>query len=85
MYGSIEDLKVPRGLDDSEPELLVVGICIQLLLHGSRLRDGFYQRRAGRVAKKLKAHQTAGTVKDPHVIEVLELHIYIYICFYALI
>ena len=76
MYGSIQDgLEASRGSKDSEPELLVVGTCIQLLLHGSRLKDGFYQRHAGKVAKKLKAHKTAETVKNPHAIVVLEVQI----------
>ena len=78
MYGSLDDgLKAPRGSKDSESELLVVGTCIQLLIHGFVLTTewaGSYQRQPEMVAKKLKAHKKAGTVKDPHAIEVLEVH-----------
>ena len=58
MYGSIEDgLKATCGLKESE--VLVVGTCIQLLLHGFRLTTnlaGNYQRKQGKITKKLKAH-----------------------------
>ena len=72
MYGCLEEgFEAPHG---SESELLVVGTCIQLLLHGSRItRDGFYQWQAGYIAKKLKAHKIAETVKHLHANEVLEV------------
>jgi hypothetical protein len=67
MYAYIEKgLKAPRGLEESE--VLVVGTCIQLLLHASGT-----DKKPGKVAKKLKAHKAAKTVKDPHAIEVLEV------------
>lgn len=78
MHGHIEDgLNAPRGSKDSKSELLVVGTCIQLLIHGSVLTTelaGSYQRRPEKVAEKLKSHKTAKTVKDPLAIEVLEVH-----------
>ena len=58
------------------PEVLVVGACIQLLLHGSVLTTetaGTYRRSAEVVAKNLKDQKVAGTVKDPHAIQVLEV------------
>jgi len=77
MLGPIDEgLKAPRGSKDSER--LVVGTCIQLLIHGSVLTTklvGSYRKRPEMVAKKLKAHKIAGTVKDPLAIEVLELAI----------
>jgi hypothetical protein len=81
MHGAIEDgLKARCG--SKESEVLVVGTCIQLLLHGFRLttdRAGTYQREPGKIAKQLKAHKTAETVKDPHAIEVLEVHLFIFV------
>ena len=74
-YGSIEDgLEKPqRGSKESKSELRVVGTCIQLLLDASGTH-----RRPKDVAKKLKAHRKAETVKDPHAIEVLEVHIFLF-------
>lgn len=70
-------LDAPRGSKDSE--LLVVGTCIQLLIHGSRLTaestGPYYRQRPEKVAKRLNAHKEAETVKDLHAIEVLEVHI----------
>ena len=72
-------LKAPRG--SSESELLVVGTCIQLLIHGSGLTPELagpnYHQRPEKVAKELKAHKAAETVKDHHAIEVLEV-----LCFF---
>ena len=80
MHGSIDDsLEALHASKDLESELLVVRICIQLLLHGSTLRCGFYQLQARNVAKKLKAHKIVETVKDLHVIEVLEVHNSLYV------
>jgi hypothetical protein len=74
-YGAIDDgLDAPHGSDKSE--VLVVGACIQLLLHGSEIvteAAGSYRKPAEVVALKLKAQQVAGTVKDPHAIRVLEV------------
>ena len=76
MRRSMEDgWNAPLSLKESE--LLVVGTCIQLLIHGyttTTKSAGTYQRQPEMVAKKLKAHRMAGTVKDPHAIEVLEVH-----------
>ena len=77
MHGAIEDgLEARCG--SKESELLVVGTCIQLLLHGYMLTTesaGSYRRQPEKVARKLKAQKTAETVKDPHAIEVLEVHL----------
>jgi hypothetical protein len=74
-YAAIDDgLDAPHSLDKSE--VLVVGACIQLLLHGSVIVTKFagsYRKKAKVVAKKLKAQEVAGTVKDPCAIEVLEV------------
>jgi hypothetical protein len=74
-YAAIDDgLDAPHDSDKSE--VLVVGACIQLLLHGSVIvtkAAGSYQKPAKVVASKLKAHERAGTVKDPHAIQVLEV------------
>jgi len=79
MHGPLEyGMGAPRRSGDSKSGLLVVGTCIQLLIHGSVLTTesaGSYRRRPEKVAEKLKAHKTAKTVKDPHAIEVLELAI----------
>jgi len=87
MYGSIEDgLKAPRG--SKESEVLVVGTCMQLLLHGFGLTTdlaGAYKWQPGKVAEKLKAHKAAETVKDLHAIEVLEVHNLFYLKEMALI
>ncbi|KDR74151.1 hypothetical protein GALMADRAFT_227844 [Galerina marginata CBS 339.88] len=76
-YAAIDDgLDPPQGSDKGE--VLVIGTCIQLLLHGSVMvteRAGSYRKRAEVVAAKLKAQKVAGTVKDPHAIQVLELAI----------
>jgi len=76
-YAFIDDgLDAPHNSDQSE--VLVVGACIQLLLHGSEIVTEFagsYRKTAKIVAKKLKAQRVAGTVKDPHAIKVLELAI----------
>ena len=78
MFGSLTDgLNAPCGSKDSE--LLVVGTCIQLLIHGSVLTTevaGTYKQRPEKVAQKLKAHKTAETVKDHHAIEVLEVQLF---------
>ena len=77
MYGFLNDgLKSPRGLRDSklDPEVLVVGTSIQLLLSGSRMEPGELRN----AAKKLKAHEAAGTVRDPHAIEVLKVRFLTY-------
>lgn len=60
-------MKAPLG--SKESEVLVVGTCIQLLLHASGTDE-----KPRKVAKKLKAHETAETVEDPHAIELLEVH-----------
>ena len=76
MYGFLnEGLKSPRSSKDLKVEvsLAVVGACIQLLLSGSRIR-----RELGNVAKILKVHEAAGTVKDRHAIEVLKVHFFAY-------
>jgi hypothetical protein len=73
MYGYIsEGFKAPHSSKDTELELSVVGTCIQLLLCGSRIRHGRWGGNVA-VAKKLKAHEAAGTVKDLHAIEVLKV------------
>lgn len=61
-----EGLKAPHG---EESEVLVIGACIQLLIHGS----GTDQGEPGEVSKKLKEQKMAETVKDPHALEVLEV------------
>ncbi|KIM46698.1 hypothetical protein M413DRAFT_23069 [Hebeloma cylindrosporum] len=65
--------------NSQDPEVLVVGTCIQLLLHGSVLpteRTGSgYRTSAEEVAKGLKEQKAAGIVKDPRAIQVLELAI----------
>ena len=67
-HDSSEDSKL-------DTELSVVGTSIQLLLSGSQIaRCEFYHGWEGYVAKKLKAHEVAGTVKDPHATEVLKVH-----------
>ena len=67
MYSYIEKgLNSPCGSEKSE--VLVVGTCIQLLLHGS----GTDQEEQLEVAKKLKTQKKAKTVKDPHALELLE-------------
>ena len=68
----------PLGSSEAS-ELSVVGACIQLLIHGYAITTesaGTYRRQPEMVAKKLKAHMMAGTVKDPLGIEVLEVHYY---------
>jgi len=74
-YAAIDDgLDAPHGLDKSE--VLVVGACIQLLLHGSEIVTEFagsYRKKAKIVAEKLKAQRVAGTVKDLHAIQLLEV------------
>jgi len=74
-YAAIDHgLDAPHNSDKSE--VLVVGACIQLLLHGSVIvteSAGSYRKEAKVVAKKLKAQEVAGTVKDPHAIRVLEV------------
>jgi len=84
MYSAIEKGLDLNGVDKPSlnsqyPEVLVVGACVQVLLHGSVLtteRAGpRYRKSAELVAKSLKDQKVAGTVKDPHVIQVLELAI----------
>ena len=71
MFGVIgEGLDDP---DDSKMEIMVVGACIQLLIHGS----GIYKEaegKPGELSKKLKAHKMAEVVKDPLALKVLEVH-----------
>lgn len=71
---------IDSGLDalpgSKQSEVLVAGTCIQLLLHGSEVvteAAGSYRKSAEAVASRLKAQKSAGTVKDPHVIQVLEV------------
>jgi len=82
MYAAMEEGLDPYGpnnpvLNSQNPEVLVVGTCIQLLLHGSVLPTEAagprYRRSAEVVAKNLKDQKAAGTVKDPHAIQVLEV------------
>jgi hypothetical protein len=79
MHAAIEG-----GLDSSannsfihsvDPEVLVVGACIQLLLCGSAIERAGprYGRSAEVVAKNLKDRKASGVVKDPHAIQVLEV------------
>jgi len=76
MYGAIKHgLDARPGSDDAQE--LVVGTCIQLLLHGSEIiteKVGSYRKTAQQVASKLKAQKAMGTVKDPHAIELLEVY-----------
>lgn len=75
MLGAIDDgLDAP--INSAESEVLVIGTCIQLLFYGSIMvtnRHGTYKKRASVVATKLKAFETAGTVKDAIAIKVLEV------------
>ena len=75
-YAAIDHgLDAPHNSDKSE--VLVVGACIQLLLHGSVIvteSAGSYRKEAKVVAKELKAQEVAGTVKNPHAIRVLEVY-----------
>ncbi|KAF9531787.1 hypothetical protein CPB83DRAFT_848738 [Crepidotus variabilis] len=74
---AIDDgLDTPSGSEKAE--LLVVGACIQLLFYGSKIvtdEAGSYKKKASTVAQKLKDHKVAGTVKNPHAVQVLELTI----------
>jgi len=74
-YAAIDHgLDAPHGSDKSE--ILVVGACIQLLLHGSEIVTEFagsYRKEAKAVVKKLKDQEVAGTVRDPHAIQLLEV------------
>jgi hypothetical protein len=76
-YAAIDNgLDPPHGSE--KLMVLVVGACIQLLLHGSEIvteAAGSYKKQAGEVAEKLKGQKAAGNVKDPHAIHVLELAI----------
>ncbi len=75
MYASIDaGLDARPGSDDAQ--VLVVGTCIQLLLHGSELvteEAGTYRKTAEKVASKLKDQKAMGTMTDPHAIELLEV------------
>ena len=82
MYATIEkNLDPSPGRNDTlnsiNPEVLVVGACIQLLLGGSMIpteRAGSrYRRSAELVAKNLKDRKATSIVKDPHAIQVLEV------------
>jgi len=82
MYATMEKGLEPNGpnnpvFNSLDPEVLVVGTCIQLLLHGSVLPTEAagprYKRSAELVAKNLKDQKAAGTVKDTHAIQVLEV------------
>jgi hypothetical protein len=82
MYAAIEKGLDPHGSDhplfnSQDAEVLVVGACIQLLLHGSVIPTEAvgprYRKSADMVAKNLKDQRGAGTVKDPHAIQVLEV------------
>ncbi|KDR70011.1 hypothetical protein GALMADRAFT_255367 [Galerina marginata CBS 339.88] len=84
MYAAIEKGLDPHSwgqppFNSQNSQVLVVGACIQLLLHGSVLTTEAagprYKRSAEVVAKNLKDQKIAGTVKDPHAIQVLELAI----------
>jgi len=84
MYAAIEKGLDPIGsdqplLNSQDPEVLVVGACIQLLLHGSVITTETagprYRRSAEVVAKNLNDQKVAGVVKDTHAIQVLELAI----------
>jgi hypothetical protein len=71
----IEGLDARPNSDDAQ--VLVVGTCVQLLLHGSEVvteKFGTYRRTAQHVASKLKAQKAMGTVKDPHGLELLEVY-----------
>jgi len=76
MYSAIKHgLKARPHTDDAQE--LLVGTCIQLLLHGSEIiteKVGSYRTTAQQVASKLKAQKAMGTVKDPHAIELLEVY-----------
>ena len=66
-----------RHYNSLDPEVLVVGTCIQLLLSGSvipteRAGPG-YRRSAELITKNLKDRKAAGVVKDPHATQVLEV------------
>lgn len=75
MYAFIDaGLDARPGSDDAQA--LVVGACIQLLLHGSEVvteKLGTYRKTAEKVASKLKDQKARGTVTDPHAIELLEV------------
>ena len=79
MYSAIEGGLDPLALQSCfqslDPEVLVVGACIQLLLCGSAIeRAGpVYRRSAEVVAKNLKDRRAAGVVKDLHANQVLEV------------
>ena len=81
MYAAIEKGLDPLSdhslLNSQDPQVLVVGACIQLLLHGSVIPTEAagprYKRSAEVVAKNLIDQKEAGTVKDPHAIQVLEV------------
>ena len=71
---------IDRGLKVSRcsknPEVFVVGTCIQLLLHGVTITTemvGRYRKRPEEVAKMLRAQKKAEIVKDPRAIQVLEV------------
>lgn len=79
MYAAIEGGLDPSacqsGFHSVDPEVLVVGACIQLLLYGTAIVTGGprYRRSAELVAKNLKDRKASGVVKDPHAIQVLEV------------
>jgi len=68
-YGNIQD-----GLDAHNSQVLVIGACIQLLTNGSRIIPSAtsYIQSADQVVTKLKAQQSAGTVKDSNALKILQ-------------
>ena len=74
MYSAIQKILGPHGSDQpvfssQGPEALVVGVCIQLLLHGSviateRARPR-YSRSAEVIVKNLKDQKVSGRVHMP--------------------
>ena len=74
MYGCIEEGLHAQHGSPEETEILLVGACIQLLLHGS----GIYQEleEPDEVLKKLKAQQMVRVVKDFRALNVLEVQFF---------
>ncbi|KAF8972517.1 hypothetical protein BDZ97DRAFT_838158 [Flammula alnicola] len=77
-YGNIVDgLDAVAGSSAYNPEVLVVGACIQLLTAGSSIIPAAtsYIKSVDEVVSKLKAQKSAGTVKDQNAQKLLELTI----------
>jgi len=76
MYAAIDNgLDAPQN-GSVHSQVLVVGACIQILLAGSKIvadSAGSYRKSPDGVATKLKAQKTAGAVKDPNGVHVLEV------------